>query len=199
MYAGGPMTAADWTTANPLLSRFQVGFVKDAATGAITGRKVGNGSQRWTALPWLIDPSGSGGGVVNYAQWPITLADIQAELGGESDGTIILPEIAVGAGESVLFFNANIRITETLNGPGISSSCNFHLNDGGGVNFCNLNSRSAGQDSDNGGSGTPDRGFPASTTDMPLRIAMTLPIPAEDLTAGALIVDAFYAVKSTPS
>lgn len=56
MYAGGPMTAADWTDANPLLERFQFGFVKDPATGAITGHKVGDGVTRWNSLPFAITP-----------------------------------------------------------------------------------------------------------------------------------------------
>lgn len=59
LYGGGPQTEADWTAANPLLAQFQLGFTKDAATGAITGCKIGDGVTRWTSLGWLVDPSGS--------------------------------------------------------------------------------------------------------------------------------------------
>lgn len=52
------MTAADWTAQNPLLAQFEMGIEVDAATGAYTKAKLGNGRTLWNDLPYF-NPAGS--------------------------------------------------------------------------------------------------------------------------------------------
>jgi hypothetical protein len=63
MYAGGPMTAADWTAQNPRLEPFQMGLEKDPATGAITKAKIGTPARdHWNDLEYFSPSGASGGG-----------------------------------------------------------------------------------------------------------------------------------------
>ena len=79
MNAGGPMTEADWTARNPLLDRFQIGLVVDAATGMITKAKLGDGTHHWNDLEWW-SPDGGISNTENTTSLPPASAN---------DGTVL--------------------------------------------------------------------------------------------------------------
>lgn len=51
-------TAAEWTSANPVLRKGQPGWETDTQTG-----KVGDGSTAWSSLPYVIGVTSGGGGI----------------------------------------------------------------------------------------------------------------------------------------
>lgn len=52
----GARTAADWTSANPVLPQFEIGIEIDPATGAWGRFKIGDGRTAWTLLPYQSTP-----------------------------------------------------------------------------------------------------------------------------------------------
>lgn len=49
----GPLTAADWANLNPTLDKFEVGIEINAATGAFSAMKMGDGVTAWNDLPYM--------------------------------------------------------------------------------------------------------------------------------------------------
>lgn len=47
------MTAADWTTNDPVLEKFEIGIEVNAATGAFSAMKMGDGATVWSSLPYM--------------------------------------------------------------------------------------------------------------------------------------------------
>jgi hypothetical protein len=122
MYAGGPMTAADWTAQNPRLEPFQMGLEKDPATGAITKAKIGTPARaHWNDLEYF-SPSGAGGTLddtVAYCRtFTVTLADLQSG-GPELNFPVRVHTPTVSADGVAVLLDWGWRVTQSFAGPGL--------------------------------------------------------------------------------
>lgn len=78
-------TAANWTSANPVLLLGEIGYVSDSTTGAL---KIGDGSTAWNALPYIYG--------TQLSAYPLVNADIAA--GAE----IAVSKLANGTANQIL-------------------------------------------------------------------------------------------------
>jgi len=78
-------TAANWTSANPVLLLGEIGYVSDSTTGAL---KIGDGATAWNSLPYIYG--------TQLSAYPLVNADIAAA------AEIAVSKLANGAANQIL-------------------------------------------------------------------------------------------------
>jgi len=118
-------TAAEWTSANPVLVSGELGLELD--TGKIKG---GDGVTAWSSLPYSGSGGGGGGGPVDISD----VTGLQAELDNKQDALVSGTNIKTINGTSILG-SGNMTIGSSSNIDGGSSASVYTATgiDGGGA------------------------------------------------------------------
>lgn len=82
-------TADNWAKNDPILASGELGYVIGATSGP--NLKIGDGSVKWSQLPWLVDGQGTGGSCGSHI-----VSDVEPPPGDEVGDLWIYPTGVVG-------------------------------------------------------------------------------------------------------